>query len=334
MELRAAEALKEWKAGKFKPVYYLFGEEPTARLEALVELKAAFNADPFNFRELEITTAETSAAAVAEASTLPVFAQKRLVIVKNPRIPAEARAALMEYLKDPLPSTTLVLLSEEKKPDAKDALTAAAARAGALVVFAPMRDEEAARRLQEEARKLGKGMTEDAAETLVAEAGTEWGLLLQELEKALLFAQGRQVTREDVLACLGYRKAADPFLLARLIQERKLKESLAHFRRLLGEGKRDEQSFRALAQTSGAVLKQLKAKRLLRAGKSSDEVFRALRLHPYWDRGYLETLGKFRETRLKRDLRLCVETEAALKSQPWLDPAVEVERLIAELCRT
>lgn len=332
MELRPADALKEWKNGKFRPVYYFFGEETSARQDALAALKRLFNADSFNLREFDLLNPGEAADAVTEASTLPVFADKRLVLIKNPKLSAEARAALAEYLKDPLPSTTLALFSEEKKADLKDALTKAASQAGALVVFAPMRDEEAARRLQEEARKAGKTLSDDAAEALVAEAGTEWGVLRQELEKALLFSKGADITREDALACLGYRKAADPFLLARLVQERKLKESLGHFKRLLREGKADEQSFRALSQVSGAVLKQLKAKRMLRAGKTADEVFRALRLHAYWDRGYLDALKGMREARLARDLRRCVETEAALKSQSWLDPSVEVERLLAELC--
>lgn len=333
MELRPADALKEWKAGKFRPVYYFFGEEASARLDAVAELKRLFNADSFNLTEVDLLAPGEAAHAVSEASTLPVFADKRLVLVKNPKLPAEARAALAEYLKDPLPSTTLVLLSEEKKPDMKDALAKACDKAGAVVTFAPLRDEEAARRLQEEARKAGKALAADAAEALVAEAGTDWGVLRQELEKALLFSKGREITREDALACLGYRKAADPFLLSRLLQERKLKASLTQFRRLLKEGKSDDQSFRALAQASAAVLKQLKAKRMLRAGKGPDEVFRALRLHAYWDRDYLKSLEGFREARLTRDLRRCLETEAALKSKSWLSPALEVERLIADLCR-
>jgi len=147
---------------------------------------------------------------VTEASTLPVFSDRRLVVVKTPKIPASARAAFADYLKDPLKSTTLVLQSEEKKLDFKDALGAAAGAAGAVVVFAPLKDDEASRKLVAQAGASGRKLTQEAADRLVAEAGSDWGVLSQELEKILLYSVKGEITRDDVLQCLGYQKAADP----------------------------------------------------------------------------------------------------------------------------
>jgi len=56
MELRAADLAKEFKAGKFRPVYYLIGEEASARAEALALLKETFKADDFNYREFPATS--------------------------------------------------------------------------------------------------------------------------------------------------------------------------------------------------------------------------------------------------------------------------------------
>src|SRR5205807_2608875 len=132
--------------------------------------------------------------------------------------------------------TTLVLLSDERKADAKDPLIKAAGAAGAVCLFSPLSAAEAERRLKEAARSAGKELSEEAAELLVAEAGTDWGILSQELEKALLYAEGSRVSRDDALQCLGYQKAADPFALGRLVAQRQLPESLAHFRRFLKDG--------------------------------------------------------------------------------------------------
>jgi DNA polymerase-3 subunit delta len=334
MELRPAELVKEWASGKLRPVYYLFGEEASAKAQALEKLRDLFKTDSFNLAEFSGDPDQESAAVVAECCTLPVFSERRLVIVKNPKIPAAARETFAGYLKDPLPSTTLVLFSEDRKPDARDALAKTAAAAGALCVFAPLREEEAQEKLKAVVKAAGKTLTDEAAAALVLEAGTDWGVLSQELEKVLLYAEkAKQITGEDALAVLGYRKAADPFALSRLVQDRKLKEALSHLQRMFDGAKSDDPAFRALAQISSAVGKQVKAKRMLKAGLPAPSVLGKLRLHPYWDRDYLSQLGKFSEGRLLRDLKKCLSAETDLKSKAWLEPKLELERLIVDLCR-
>ena len=333
METRHADLLKEWQAGKFRPVYYFIGEDASARTEAAAALKAALKADSFNCAHFSGDAGGQVAAIVTEAMTLPVFADRRLVVVESAKLPAEARAALVGYLQSPSPSTSLVLFSEERKLDPRDALVKAAAAAGAVCLFKPLREEDAVARLQAEARRTGKGISAEAAEALVAEAGTDWAILKQELEKAALFAaKAKEIGPEHVAACLGYQKTADPFALPRLIQTRQLKAALTHLQRLFQEGKADDQAFRALNQIGSSVHKQLRAKRMLKAGRSEGEVFSALRLHSYWDRDYLSFLKRLSEARLRRDRGACLEAEVSLKSRSWLSAPQEIERLVVDLC--
>jgi DNA polymerase-3 subunit delta len=333
METRYADLVKEWQSGKFRPVYYFVGEDASARAEAAAALKAALKADGFNCAHFSGDAGGQVASIITEALTLPVFAERRLVVVESAKLPAEARAALAGYLQSPSPSTSLVLCSEERKLDWRDALVKAAAAAGAVCLFKPLREEEAVARLQAEARRSGKAVCAEAAEALVAEAGTDWAILKQELEKAALFAaQAQEIGPEHVAACLGYQKTADPFALPRLVQTRQLQAALAHLQRLFQEGKPDDQAFRALNQISSAVHKQLRAKRMLKAGRAEAEVFSALRLHSYWDRDYLSFLKRLSETRLRRDLGACLEAEVSLKSRSWLSAPQEIERLVVDLC--
>lgn len=331
MELRAEDLLKEWRAGTFRPVYYLFGEESAAKADALRALKGFFKADDFNLREFSGDPGAEAPAIAAECMTLPVFAQRRLVIVRSPRISAEARAAFAEYLAAPSPTTTLVLLSEDRRPDRKDALAAAAGRAGAVCVFSPLSEEEAVERLTSEARKAGKSLAPDAAEILVSEAGTDWGILTGELEKLILFAGARaSLDAAQARECLGYRKSADPWAFEKLIQTRDLKACLRQLAELFADGKPEEVVFRALAQIRGAYLKQLKAKRMLKAGIAPREIETRLRI--FYDRDFFARAERATEPRLRRDLRRCLEVEADLKSKAWLDAKLELERLVVELC--
>ena len=331
MELSPDDLAKEWKAGKFRPVYYLFGEEPAAKSEALKALKSALKADDFNLREFSGDVNSEAPDVVAEAMTLPVFSDRRLVIVRGTKIPAEAKSVFIDYLKSPSATTTLVLLSEESRVDKKDALAAAVSAAGAVVVFSPLTPEAATARLLDAAKKQGKELTAEAAAALVEEAGTDWPVLAQELEKALLFAgQEKTVGLEAVGACLGYRKNIDPWAFEKLAQGRDLKACMAYLRDLFSEDKAESVVFASLSRCRAAYLKQLRAKRLLKAGMPQREIETRLRI--FYDNGFFQRAGRVSEDRLRRDLRRCLEVEADLKSKSWLDARIELERLVVELC--
>ncbi len=331
MELAPAQLLAEWKAGKFRPVYYLYGEESAAKGEAVVQLKALFKPDDFNLREFTGEPNSEHREIVAEAMTLPTFADRRLVIVRSPRILAEAKASFVEYLKNPSPTTTLVLLSEDRRPDKRDALFLAASAAGAVGVFAPLTEDEAVERLVAEAKKAGKTMDAGVAAAIVADAGTDWAILAGELEKALLFTgKATTIGLEAVSASMGLGKQIDPWAFEKLISARELKPCLSYLGDAFADAKPDEVVFRSLAQARMAYLKQLKAKRMLKAGMQTREIETKLRI--FYDNGFFPRAQRVSEDRLRRDLRRLLEVETDLKSKAWLDAKIELERLVVELC--
>ena len=335
MELRPVELLKRWKAGQFAPVYYMLGEEASAKTQAIAQLKELFKADDFNLREFSGDVDQEAPVIVSEAMTLPVFSDKRLILVKNPKIPAAAKAAFVEYLKDPLKSTTLVLLGDDRKPDPKDPLAKAAGSLGGLCLFAPMGEEDARAKLATEAKRHGKTLSPEASVVLVSEAGTEWSILSQELEKLVLFVdKSPEILADDVLACLGYRKAANPWTIGDLVERRDLKGALTQLQSLLKDGKPDEQARATLYKIRDVVSRQLKARRLQRAQVPAEQIARTVRLfNSRHAHEFLTRTARLSEARLRRDLKRCVRTETDLNSKSWLDPRVEVEQLLIDVCR-
>ena len=71
---------------------------------------------------------------------------------------------------------------------------------------------------------------------------------------------------------------------------------------------------------------------MLQAGKSSGEIFAALRLQSYYDKDYLTVLRPLGATRLRWDLGTCLQAETALKSRSWLSAPQEIERLVVDIC--
>lgn len=328
-DLSPAVAEKEWKSDKFRPVYLLVGEEASAKTAFLAKLRAAVKPDDFNLNEWSGEAPGGVQEAVSAALTPPMFSPRRLVILKNAKLGVEARKAIAEYLKDPLSTTVLAISVEDRKPEAKDPMTSAAAALSGVLWFKPLKEEEACARLSEAAGRTQLSIEDDAVRLLVQEAGTDWGILQAELDKIVLFVKGRdRIVKDDVVACLGYKQSSNPFDLPRILQARDRTASLRQLRRLLAEG---VEPFRILYQISGTIQKQLKAKRLVASGKDQFQIFRELRLNDYYDRDFLPQLASVSEGRLVAELRACVDLEAKLKSQAWLEAGIELERFVAAM---
>lgn len=329
-ELSTEAALREWAKGQFRPVYLMLGEDTAAKSAAMAALKAALRVDDFNLSEFTGNSESQAAEIVSACLTPPMFSERRLVLSRDLRLGASGRRVLAAYLKEPLASTTLALLSSERKADFKDPVASAASALGGLMVFGPLAPEEAASRLRSQAKALGFELSEEGAQTMVQESGTEWGILGGELEKLRLFLRGRKEAQvAEVQACLGYRRDTGPFEFQNCIERRDAVKSIALLRRMMEE---DAGHFTILPKIVNILNRQLKAKRMLKAGLPQDQIGRELRLHPSFLPHFLREVGKLGEARLAACLRACLEVEVSLKSKSWLDPGIELERLTLRIC--
>ena len=326
----AAAHLKEWAKGLYRPVYYLFGEDEAAKGQFLDDLKKSLGVDEFNLTELAGESPDAASEAVNAASTPPMFSAHRLVVLRRADLGAPALRLVAEYLRDPLASTVLCLAATAGWPDKKDPAASAAQTLGGVVSFRALQPEEAGRRLREEAKRLGFALEAEAADLIVEESGTEWGVLRSELAKIALFVRGKgKATAEDAAACLGWRKRANIWDFPRAVQKRDAPEALRLLHALLEEG---EDAYSLLPKVRNALNAQLKAKRLIKAGVPKDQAFFKLGLKRRFDDSFFAWTDQVKEAHLVKALRACLEVEADIKSKSWLDPALELENLLLKAC--
>jgi DNA polymerase-3 subunit delta len=327
--LNAREIAAELKAKKLRPVYYLAGEERHQRQQLFAAVLKAAAPDPFNLQEFFADSADADDL-LSSLQTPPMFSDRRVIVIKRGEaLHAPAKKSLAEYLADPLPSTTLIVLVDGR-PAKGDALEAAAQAAGAAVIFYALREDEAEAWALKTAADNGMKLSKGAAELLVSEAGTDLAILQQELSKLLQFTKGTagEVSEAQVAASLGYQQAENIFELGSAVQRRDVKEALRLTRRLLDT----EDAFRLLYQVSTTLERQLRAKRLAAAGRSEDDIFRAIRLTRYYNKDFVRLAARRTEAELIRGLERALETEARLKSNPAASPSLELERLLVEVC--
>jgi DNA polymerase-3 subunit delta len=183
-------------ASGVEPVYVLHSDHPLLIERAVTAIRDATvpaNARGFNY---DVVDGKLSGARiVALADTVPMMAQKRMVLVRDlSTLPADDAEPLLAYLSKPNPSTVLVALTS--KLDKRVKIFAAANKLGYLHVL------EAPRQLgpwvRAEAQARGVKLDPAAINRLVDTVGDDLSRLAIALEQLTLFVGGRGVTSADV----------------------------------------------------------------------------------------------------------------------------------------
>lgn len=187
----------DFRIDKLEPVYVLASAEPllvdravSALKEAVVpEALRAFNLDALEGKGL------TAARVLAAARTVPMMAERRLVLIREiAAMTAAEMAGLIEYLDDPCPST--VLVATASKVDRRLKFFAAAGKKGYLVELSPPRD--LAGWVQGEAARRKVTIRPDAVRRLVEAVGADLARLALALDQLALYAGARPIAVDDV----------------------------------------------------------------------------------------------------------------------------------------
>ncbi len=218
--------IEDAKAGVFKPVYLLMGEEPyypdlvcSAILEhCLQDWEKDFNETVCYGADVDADTVITA------ARRFPMMAERQLVVVKE----AQAMKTLEDlsiYCQEPLDSTVLVILMHGASADKRRALYKSVLKTGTIVESLPLRDYEVAQWIESYYQGRGLRIDPDAARLLSESAGTNLGKIAVETEKLLKnlpegtvqihvedieknVGLSRQFSIFELTKCLSYRDAA------------------------------------------------------------------------------------------------------------------------------
>src|ERR1700748_2378843 len=115
--------LGDWKKAKFKPVYWLEGEEEFyidqlvnyAEHKILSDPEAGFNLTVFYGKDADWT------AVINAARRYPMFSERQVVVLKEAQQMRDIDK-LEAYIDKPLASTVLVVAYKEKKVDGRSRL--------------------------------------------------------------------------------------------------------------------------------------------------------------------------------------------------------------------
>ena len=328
----AAKITASLAKGSVSPVYLLTGEDLFRKQELIKQITAAVHPDDFNIYSSSADKADLGEA-LALANTAPVFSDRRMVVLSGiEKLRKDPKEALIRYLENPLDTTVLVLTYDDsKKFKSEKALAAAAAADGDVANFDELKHEELAMWVKNRLKEQGLNSTFDAVETLCEAVGADLNALAQEIEKLALYTADRTektVSKEDILAGIGFSKEENPFALSNAVQYMNKNKAFALADKLLDSG---EEPVAVLGKISYPVLKMARIKRMSNAGMAPAEITRAAGLM-FWESSLINNARNFpSETVFLKTLDRIIETDKAFKTSASSDPKTAIKGVLMTL---
>lgn len=221
-----AQIYKDVESRKFSPVYYLHGEE-TYFIDKLTQLldKTVVNESEAAFNKNVFYGSDTQAATILNACrSFPVMANQRLVIVKEAqKLSKGEMEKLAGYLKQPVPSTILVLAFKGKGAKLPAATAKAAEKNGQAFHAKKMYERDVLKWLEGRLRDSEFEVDPKISNILVTNLGTNINLIENELEKMFVFLKAtaqNTLSVDFVYEMINVDKEFNVFELIHALSER------------------------------------------------------------------------------------------------------------------
>jgi len=323
------KVLQDWRRGHFDPVYLFYGEEDFLTEQLCTNiLKAAiapgtedFNLDVLYGNEVD------GGKIMAIASSYPMMAARRVVLVKSfTLLSAQSIEMLAKYIKNPLPTTCLILTAE--KVDLRKSKLAAIEKGSTTVEARPLYDRDIPKWIVAHLAERQMTISEPAIRLLHASVGNSLRSLSTEIDKiSLNLGPRKKIEEDDVAAVIGMSKQFTVFDLCDAIGNKNISHGLKILGRMLQIGETPVGILAMLSRhfTILAKLKGFKAQRM-----GSADMAKRLNLNPFFLDHYLQQATKYNQAQLRDAFFLLLEADQHLKTS-YQKPKLIIEELMFRL---
>lgn len=321
------QIINDIKTGTFSRVYLLTGPEAYLRLFYTKKLadavlpesdtmnRTVFSGDSIDENEI-----------IDLCGTLPFFAERRLVLVKDSGFMKSGSERLADYVKE-LPEETVLIFSE-RECDKRNRLYKAVRAAGYCAEF-PVQTEKTL--LPWGARLLGNAglrITQSDLSYLISRVGTDMTLLSLELDKLANYCRGQEaVTRADIEAVSIEQPDDNIFRMLEAVPRRDRREALDLYADMVA---RREPPIKIIVMLARQYSQLLMLRELIDDEVPSSEFASRTGMNPYAVRRMTGTARAISASRLRASFAACVEMLGSITSGSVAD-SLAAELLIVRL---
>jgi len=276
------QIVADLKAERYKPIYFLMGEEPYFIDEivrfiegnVLAEEEKSFNQTILYGKDTDIPTV------VSEAKRFPMMSDRQVVVLKEAQHIRDWEP-LESYVEQPQESTVLVIAYKYKSFDKRKALFKKLSKSAAVVFESKkMYDDKVPGWIEQRVKQLGFKISFKSASLLNEFLGNDLGKIAKELEKLeILLKPGQEITPAFIEQNIGISKDYNNFELQNALGAKDVEKSnkiIAYFA--------SDPNHHPLVLTLG-VLYNFFSKLLIYHGlvdKSRGGVASALKINPFF----------------------------------------------------
>lgn len=225
MSLHPDQVLAELRSGKYAPVYFLQGEEPFyidqisdfIEDHCIPEAEKGFNQTVMYGKDVKM------ADVINNAKRFPMMADRQLVLVKEAKEiqdidKEEGQRMLLDYLKQPVPSTVLVFAHKHKKLDGRKPLAKEIGKSAMLVTTQKLRDYEVPSWIEAYVASQSLKIDRSSVQLLADYLGNNLERLSNEIHKVTInLKEGEQITPQLIQKYVGINKDYNVFELQKAI---------------------------------------------------------------------------------------------------------------------
>jgi DNA polymerase-3 subunit delta len=230
MAIKADVVLKDLKAGKFAPVYFLQGEEPFfidqisdfIEENAIPEHEKGFNQMVMYGKDAQMNVI------LSNARRFPMMADRQVVIVKEAQNiyglgKEDVDNLLIQYLQNPLPSTILVFAHKYKKLDGRKPLSKEIDKRAVLVNSEKVKDWDLPKWIEMYIQTKGHQIDSGTASFLAESIGNNLEVIANELGKMFInFSESTKITKDHIQKFIGINKEYNNFELTKAIGQKEI----------------------------------------------------------------------------------------------------------------
>jgi len=323
------KALSRDPSGPLGKLYHFTGDEDFLKQEVLKSLVSVLVPPELKSFNLDLLYGtETSADQIIDrASTVPVNAERRLVVVFDlHKLSPFSKDMLLVFLPKLPDSTCLILFSPRISKPTK--FHKELGELAVTVEFDKLFENRVPAWVSERVRERGRRIDREGITALIDAAGTDLGDLASEIDKLIIYLGDREtITAADVRAAAGMSRSHNVFQLIDFIGERNCSRSLLVLNELLLSGEKPGGMIFWLTNH----LERLAFTKEFRPG-SGRSLASFLRLPPYLASKYQRQAPNFTVEALEKGLQLLYQADVELKSNLMPDRTL-MELLVYNLCQ-
>lgn len=322
-EMSIQADLQKIRKEKLAPCYLVLGTEKflqdQVRTEILKKIKID-GEDDLNFLSFDMENSSIDEV-IAEAETLPFFGDQRLVFVENPYFLTGEKGTngidqntdlLVNYLKEPLETTVLVIFAPYEKLDERKKVTKQLKKT-AITIDVKQLDEKAVRQyLLNTLENSEIKMDRQAIDLFLRLTDLDLSKMMRELQKILLYGQEQEViTVKEIEQLVPKTLEHNLFDMTQYILSGRTEQALRLFQDLVTQG---EETIKINAILLSQIRLFLQTKFLVKIGYQQANIAETLKIHPYRVKLAMQEVREFDEQTLRRLFDELVEMDYEIKS--------------------